>query len=73
MSSLASVVSLVGVGAISGWVYTIREYYMPIRENNRKYKERILVLEEEIVRLKREMRICGIPIPEATPPPPSSL
>lgn len=73
MSSVTSVISLVGIGVLSGCAYTVHEYYMPMKKDNTKYKERILVLEEEIVRLKREMRICGISISEvASPPSPPS-
>jgi hypothetical protein len=62
MSVTSSLLAVVGAGAISGWFYTIRTYYLPMKEENIKDKERIQSLEEEIVRLKREMRICGIQI-----------
>jgi hypothetical protein len=61
MSSLPSVVALVGLGAISGWAYATHRHF-PVKEESVINKERIHTLEEEIVRLKREMRICGIPI-----------
>ena len=73
MSSLPSIVALVGLGAISGWTYTIRQYYLPIKQDSEINREKIRVLEEEIVRLKREMRICGIPIQSQMKDPSSSL
>ena len=61
MSSLPSIIALVGLGALSGWAYTTHQYF-PVKEESAMNKERIHTLEEEIVRLKREMRICGIPV-----------
>lgn len=44
-------------------VVTLREYYLPLKNQHAKDKERIRVLEEEVIRLKREMRSCGITVP----------
>lgn len=43
--------------------YSVKEYYLPLKDQHAKDKERIRLLEEEIVRLKREMRICGVAVP----------
>ena len=47
----------------------VKEYYLPLKDQHTKDKERIQALEEEIVRLKREMRICGIVAPPCPPCP----
>jgi len=44
-------------------LYSLREYYLPLKNQHAKDKERIRVLEEEVIRLKREMRSCGITVP----------
>jgi hypothetical protein len=68
---IASIASLALIG-----LYHAREFYLPLKDQHAKDKERIQALEEEIVRLKREMRICGITVPYAsssTPFTPSPL
>lgn len=73
MSTLVPMASVMTLASLS-WMgrYTLQEYYLPLKHQHAKDKERIRALEEEIVRLKREMRICGIPIPPCplpdTPP-----
>jgi len=59
-TTTATTVLSLGIGALVGGVYALREYYIPIRTRVTRDKQRIQELEEEIVRLKREMRICGI-------------
>ena len=46
MSSLPSVVALVGLGAISGWAYATHRHF-PVKEESVINKERIHTLEEE--------------------------
>jgi hypothetical protein len=64
MSTFVPMVSVMALASLS-WIgrYSVREYYLPLKDQHAKDKERIHALEEEITRLKREMRICGIPIP----------
>lgn len=63
MASTVTPFFLVGAGALTGCFYMAREYYLPIKQDYQKDQQRIRSLEEEIVRLKREMRICGIAVP----------
>ncbi len=61
--STSTFLALGGMGAVVvGSIYTLREYYIPMQNGRTRDRERIQELEEEIVRLKREMRICGIRI-----------
>jgi hypothetical protein len=59
MSIATSFIAL-GIGALTGGAYALREYYLPIKNEYVRDREQIRELEEEIVRLKREMQICGI-------------
>lgn len=65
VAPLISIASLALIG-----LYHAREY-APLKDQHAKDKERIQVLEEEIVRLKREMRICGISVPPCPLSPPA--
>jgi hypothetical protein len=61
--SVATSVIPFGMGCIGTWIYTAYHHKQLQKEDmNRLEREKQinLELEEEIVRLKREMRICGI-------------
>lgn len=60
-TAVAPTVSIAFIGLSA--VYTLREYYLPLKNQHVKDKERIRALEEEVIRLKREMRSCGIMVP----------
>ncbi len=62
MSSTIPFLTL-SAGMVVGGVGALREYYLPMKHCYERDKKRIHELEEEILRLKREMRICGIRIP----------
>jgi hypothetical protein len=61
--STSTFLALGSIGTVvGGGIYALREYYIPMKNDRTRDRERIQELEEEIVRLKREMRICGIRI-----------
>lgn len=60
MTSTVASFALLGVGGLTGCFYMTREYYLPMKKKQENDKQIIRSLEKEIVRLKREMRICGI-------------
>lgn len=60
-ATIVPVLSITSLALALG--YHVKEYYLPLKDQHTKDKERIQALEEEIVRLKREMRICGIVAP----------
>lgn len=64
MTSTASSIALVSVGALTGYLYITCKYYIPMKKQYMIEKQKIYSLNEEIVRLKREMRICGIYVPQ---------
>lgn len=76
ITSLVSIVSLVSLSMFRR--YHIQEC-LSLKDQHVKDKERIQILEEEIIRLNREMRICGITVPvcplitSSSPPLSSSL
>lgn len=57
MSSVATATTLALSITLTGTVYS---FLAPFRAKQTKDRTRIQELEEEIIRLKREMRICGI-------------
>ena len=61
--SIATSIIPFGIGCIGTWVYTIYHHRQELhRESAQLEREqrKTIELEEEIVRLKREMRICGV-------------
>ena len=58
MSLLTSIIPF-GIGCIGSWTYTNYQLQQEKQQNHRN-QQKILEVEEEIVRLKREMQICGI-------------
>lgn len=67
--TLAPVLSIASITLIG--FYSVQNYYLPLKDQQTKDKEHIQALEEEIVRLKREMRICGIIVHSSPSPSPS--
>ena len=62
MSLITSIIPF-GIGCAGTWAYTVYYHRQELQKDAillKKEKEKTIELEEEIVRLKREMRICGI-------------
>jgi hypothetical protein len=61
--SVATSVIPFGMGCIGTWIYTAyyhKQLHKEVVNRLEREKQINLELEDEIVRLKREMRICGI-------------
>jgi len=62
MSVVTSIIPF-GIGCMVTWAYSMYQQHNTQQQSQQqlvKAHETCLELEEEIVRLKREMRICGI-------------
>ena len=62
MSFIGSIIPF-GIGCVGTWAYTVYYHRQELQKESmilKREKEKSAELEEEIVRLKREMRICGI-------------